>query len=55
MYAINDIEDCEFNLKHLVKTGILAMANTNDYPRFDLLLIGIRPDNVSIDVRQPWQ
>jgi hypothetical protein len=55
VYAINDIEDYEFNLKHFVKTGILAMANTNDYPRFDLLLMGIRPNNVSIDARQPWQ
>ncbi len=25
------------------------MADTNDYPRFDLLLMGIRPNNVSIN------
>ncbi|CAM6049478.1 unnamed protein product [Sphagnum compactum] len=51
VYAINDTlsaqgaaEDYEFGLKQLVKTGILATADTNDYPRFDLLLMGMGPD-----------
>jgi hypothetical protein len=34
-----------------VKIRILAMEDNNDYPRFDLLLMGIGPDNVSIDAK----
>lgn len=48
MYTINDTKDYEFNFKQLVKIGILAMEDTNDYPRFNLLLMGVRPNNVSI-------
>jgi hypothetical protein len=34
-----------------VKTRILAMVDTNDYPKVDLLIMGIGLDNVSIDAK----
>lgn len=51
VYAINDklspqgaAEDYEFNLRQLVKTKILPLAETGEYPCFDLILLGMGPD-----------
>ncbi|EYU19678.1 hypothetical protein ABFS82_06G098100 [Erythranthe guttata] len=39
--AANDYETC---LKHLVKTKILDQSQTNGFPKFDLMLMGMGPD-----------
>ncbi|CAM6105837.1 unnamed protein product [Calypogeia fissa] len=51
VHAINDklspqpaAADYEFVLRQLVKTKVLSLADTGDYPRFDLLLLGMGPD-----------
>lgn len=51
VYAINDklspqaaAHDYEFVLRKLVKDKVLSLADTGDYPRFDLILLGMGPD-----------
>lgn len=51
VYSINEslspegaADDYEKNLKHLVKTGILAASSDGAYPRFDVILLGMGPD-----------
>ena len=51
VYAINDsltaegaADDYETALKQLVKTNILATSPTSNFPKFDVMLLGMGPD-----------
>lgn len=51
VYAINDTlpaegaaDDYEACLKQLVMTGVLEVSPATDFPRFDLMLLGMGPD-----------
>lgn len=51
VYAINDklspqaaAADYEFVIRQLVKTQVLSLADTGDYPLFNLILLGMGPD-----------
>ncbi|BBN17457.1 6-phosphogluconolactonase [Marchantia polymorpha subsp. ruderalis] len=51
VYAINDklspqkaAEDYELGLKQLVKKNVLRLDEAGEYPRFDLILLGMGPD-----------
>ncbi|KAH7668503.1 6-phosphogluconolactonase protein [Dioscorea alata] len=51
VYAINDslsaegaADDYETCLKHLVNTGVLKLSTATQFPKFDLMLLGMGPD-----------
>lgn len=51
MHSINDsvtaeeaAEDYEFVIRQLVKTRVISVSETNDCPKFDLILLGMGPD-----------
>jgi len=51
VYAINDAlsaegaaDDYETCLRHLVKNNVIASSPANEFPKFDLMLLGMGPD-----------
>uniref|UniRef100_A0A0D6R4W3 6-phosphogluconolactonase n=2 Tax=Araucaria cunninghamii TaxID=56994 RepID=A0A0D6R4W3_ARACU len=51
VYSLNDslsaeaaAEDYDTGLRQLVKTGVVDMSKNGDFPKFDLILLGMGPD-----------